>query len=159
MGSGTRGRVPGHFSAGRPITGGLFTPILRRTIAVPSPYQGRFMFGFRLKAKSEHEATDIPGWYGAGAAQVRWRWGWWGDLPMRNAGADRRTISASFSAPAGVSKIGRKNCAPFSPVPPIFSARFLLLVIVLPILRYNGRASPFIRTIFVPSCRAGGVWG
>ena len=46
------------------------TPYLRRTIVVPSPYQGRFMFGFRLKAKSEHEATQVFGWYGVGAAQV-----------------------------------------------------------------------------------------
>lgn len=78
---------------------------------------------------------------------------------MRNTrGAECRTISGGFSASTGMGKMGCKNYMPFSPVPSIFSARFLLLVIVLPILRYNGRASPFIRTIFVPSCRAGGAW-
>ena len=132
---------------------------LRLFCAVPSPYHRRTRVASCSDFASRRNPNMKRPWYGAGAAQVRWRWGWWGDLPMRNAGADRRTISASFSAPAGVGKIGRENCAPFSPVPSIFSVRFLLLVIVLPILRYNGRASPFIRTIFVPSCRAGGVWG
>ena len=29
------------------------------TFALPTPYLGRFMFGFRLKAKPEHEAAQV----------------------------------------------------------------------------------------------------
>ena len=46
-------------------------PHLHRTCAAPAPYQGRFMFGFRLEAKSEHEATLVRRWYGDGTAQNR----------------------------------------------------------------------------------------
>ena len=49
-----------------PIMLTVDSPYHPRTILVPSPYLGRFMFGFRLKAKSEHEATDVSGWYGVG---------------------------------------------------------------------------------------------
>ena len=34
------------------------------------------MFGFRLKAKSEHEATDVFGWYDVGVGMV---YAWRGD--------------------------------------------------------------------------------
>ena len=40
------------------------------TFAVPSPYLGRFMFGFRLKAKSEHEAAQVRRWYGEGVSDI-----------------------------------------------------------------------------------------
>ena len=33
-----------------------------RYFALPSPYLGRFMFGFRLKAKPEHEAAQVGRW-------------------------------------------------------------------------------------------------
>ena len=49
------------------------SPYLPPTFAVPTPYLRRFMFGFRLKAKSEHEATDVFGWYGVGVELVRCR--------------------------------------------------------------------------------------
>ena len=29
---------------------------------LPTPYLGRFMFGFRLKAKPEHEAAQVGRW-------------------------------------------------------------------------------------------------
>ena len=45
-------------------------PYLLYTIAVPTQDQGRFMFGFRLKAKSEHEAALVLGWYGDGTGLV-----------------------------------------------------------------------------------------
>ena len=35
---------------------------LRPTFALPTPYLGRFMFGFRLKAKPEHEAAQVGSW-------------------------------------------------------------------------------------------------
>ena len=53
-----------------PHTTDVSSPHLRRTIAVPSPYQGRFMFGFRLKAKSEDAETKVRRWYGAGTKQI-----------------------------------------------------------------------------------------
>ena len=34
----------------------------RPTFALPTPYLGRFMFGFRLKAKPEHEAAQVGRW-------------------------------------------------------------------------------------------------
>ena len=37
-----------------------------RTNLVPTRDILYFMFGFRLKAKSEHEATQVRRWYGAG---------------------------------------------------------------------------------------------
>ncbi len=37
-------------------------PYLRRICALPTPYLGRFMFGFRLKAKPEHEAKEVARW-------------------------------------------------------------------------------------------------
>ena len=40
------------------------------TNSVPSPYLGRFMFGFRLKAKPEHEAAQVGRWYGDGREEV-----------------------------------------------------------------------------------------
>ena len=46
------------------------SPYQLYTFAVPSPYQGRFMFGFRLKAKSEHEAALVRRWYGEGVELV-----------------------------------------------------------------------------------------
>lgn len=83
-----------------------------------------------------------------------------GGLSMRNTrGAECRTISGGFSASTGMGKMGCKNYMPFSPVPSIFSVRFLLLVIVLSSTSCKEGGGPFIRTIFVPSCRAGGVWG
>ena len=45
---------------------------LDRYNAVPTRHILRFMFGFRLKAKSEHEATLVRRWYDAYTAQV-WR--------------------------------------------------------------------------------------
>ena len=48
----------------------LDPPYLRRICAVPTPYLGRFMFGFRLKAKPEHEAAQVGRWYGAYTAQI-----------------------------------------------------------------------------------------
>ena len=41
-----------------------------RICAVPSPYHRRYILGFRLKAKSEHEATHVFGWYGVGVGMV-----------------------------------------------------------------------------------------
>ena len=41
-----------------------------RICAVPSPYHRRCILGFRLKAKSEHEATQVFGWYGVGTEMV-----------------------------------------------------------------------------------------
>ncbi len=49
-----------------PIMLTVDSPYHPRTILVPSPYLIRFVFGVRLKAKSEHEATDVSGWYGVG---------------------------------------------------------------------------------------------
>ena len=46
-------------------------PHLHRTCAAPTRDIRRFMFGFRLKAKSEHEATLVRRWYGEGTTQVR----------------------------------------------------------------------------------------
>ena len=46
---------------------GVYHP---RTNAVPTKDLGRFMFGFRLKAKSEHEATQVFGWYGVGVELI-----------------------------------------------------------------------------------------
>ena len=43
---------------------------LLRIFAVPTQYLGRFMFGFRFKAKSEHEATLVRRWYGVGVGMV-----------------------------------------------------------------------------------------
>ena len=40
------------------------------TNAVPTQDLGRFMFGFRLKAKSEHEAAQVLGWYGVGVELI-----------------------------------------------------------------------------------------
>ena len=77
-------------SPDRPVTQGTAAPTLapsqgaspdmRRTIVVPSPYHRRCILGFRLKAKSEHEATQVFGWYGdgRGMAQEWWRrWAGW----------------------------------------------------------------------------------
>ena len=54
---------------------------LRRTNVVPSPYHRRYILGFRLKAKSEHEATHVFGWYGVGTEMVlrisSRHWGLW----------------------------------------------------------------------------------
>ena|GEM_PF-3883142 len=46
------------------------SPYQLYTFAVPSPYLGRFMFGFRLKAKSEHEAAQVRRWYGEGVSDI-----------------------------------------------------------------------------------------
>ena len=35
------------------------------TNVLPTCYLRRFMFGFRLKAKPEHEAAQVRRWYGA----------------------------------------------------------------------------------------------
>ena len=49
-------------------------PYLRRTIAVPTKDLRRFILGFRLKANSELEATQVFGWYGDGTGMVyAWR--------------------------------------------------------------------------------------
>ena len=46
------------------------TPNQPPTKAVPSPYQGRCILGFRFKTKSEDAAALVAGWYGAGTALV-----------------------------------------------------------------------------------------
>ena len=43
------------------------------------------MFGFRLKAKSEHEVKDIPRWYGVGRGMVYARRGGGGRGNLRVA--------------------------------------------------------------------------
>ncbi len=48
----------------------LHPPYHPPTFAVPTQYLGRFMFGFRLKAKPEHEAAQVLSWYGEGTKQV-----------------------------------------------------------------------------------------
>ena len=79
-------------SPDRPVTQGTAAPTLapsqgaspdmRRTIVVPTKDHRRFMFGFRLKAKSEHEATMVRRWSLVGTAMVG---GW-----RRNGGGDGR---------------------------------------------------------------------
>lgn len=41
------------------------SPHLLPTFALPTRDMRRFKFGFRLKAKSEHEAALVRRWYGA----------------------------------------------------------------------------------------------
>ena len=43
------------------------------TFAPPTQHLRRFMFGFRLKAKPEHEAAQVLSWRGEGRAVVRKR--------------------------------------------------------------------------------------
>ena len=49
-------------------------PYLPPTFPLPSPYLRRFMFGFRLKAKPEHEVELVLCWYGEGTELVRCWW-------------------------------------------------------------------------------------
>ncbi len=46
------------------------SPHLLPTFALPTRDMRRFKFGFRLKAKSEHEAALVRRWYGAGVELV-----------------------------------------------------------------------------------------
>lgn len=48
----------------------LPTPNQPPTKAVPSPYQGLCILGFRFKTKSEDAEALVAGWYGAGTALV-----------------------------------------------------------------------------------------
>ena len=49
-------------------------PYLPHTNLLPTSYLLRFMFGFRLKAKPEHEVELVLCWYGEGTELVRCWW-------------------------------------------------------------------------------------
>ena len=48
-------------SSPRAVHKGRF-PLLRPIKSLPTQHLRRFMFGFRLKAKHEHEATQVLSW-------------------------------------------------------------------------------------------------
>ena len=49
------------------------------------------MFGFRLKAKSEHEAAQVLSWYGVGTGMVGRVYAWWrGDYQRGTAWGESR---------------------------------------------------------------------
>ena len=52
-----RSRFGGKGSLNRPLY-----PRFHRTFALPTSHLLRFMFGFRLKAKPEHEAKEVARW-------------------------------------------------------------------------------------------------
>ncbi len=53
---------------------------LLRTNAVPTRDLRRCILGFRLKAKSEHEAAQVSGWYGVGTGMVGRVYAWGGAI-------------------------------------------------------------------------------
>ena len=66
MRRGTPRRYKGHprRACGDVVNGrhAYLSPYHLPTFALPTPYLGRFMFGFRLKAKPEHEAAQVGSW-------------------------------------------------------------------------------------------------